>query len=1033
MKPISVAWFCGMTLFFSGCGLGDVGPDLDAWLAAHGDTDSAQPPDGADASDEADGVESDAAATDVAADIAVDATPDAEQDVAEDVDVPVDMAECATDTDCDDGDPCTALAACVAGTCAKPLAIDCGDSNPCTQDDCVALSGECTHTQLTGSCDDGNPCTVEDTCSVLGCAGHPLGFAYQPDLEAGALRAVVAMPDGGAVGAGSVGKYPDLKPMVIRLDELGSQIWKWTGGSGGVADLVTTLDGNLLVVGVQVTKGKVSGMVMRLTSQGEAIGDPVEYAGSGGRSLTAAALLPGGHLLVAGEAQEVTYGPTQALVMRLDASLKVVWERVLPTEGVSVTDLAVSPGNGFAVVGHRVIPGGAVVPWGARLDSTGLVAYELEVPELANAQLRAVRGMTDGGLLVTGVAPLASDFGQVHVARLDAAGKLLWHKKIGLSGLQSIEAILALPDDRWLGVGYAPGPSPQKPVQPSLWWFGDDGILLGTRGWNQDAALAAGAASGPDGFVFAGMRAADSDLKSAMPAIYRTDAWGALECEPADPCTGKSTTGCSDGNVCTYDHCSGGQGCKWQAHALTCQTAAACAEPGTCAAGACAPVGPACDDGNPCTDDACENGAGCSHVAGPAAGSCDDGDPCTTQDLCSAGKCTGGVPTSCDDGNTCTLDLCNGVSGCQHPPVELGQACGEAGVCVSGSCTAPWATRIQAGKAVTCALDTWGTVRCWGEPGALPLGSATVGAVPKMVEKLSKSVIFTLGQSHGCSISTDASVQCWGNNADGQAGVASPPVVTEATTITLPKAAELVAGNAHTCARLLDSSVRCWGSDAAGQLGNGGAGGGSVPSPVVGLSGATALAAGGDQTCALDSDGKVWCWGRLASSAGGGTEKLSAVPKAISLPTKATGIAVGGTFACAVLEATGALACWGDNGRGQMSNGSTKPVEGIQVLPVLTQVQHVSLGDEHGCAVTPDGALWCWGPNDAAQLGLGHLNPTPVPQVVLGGVRDVAVGASHACGLRKDGAVVCWGADLGTSAPIKQLPMLLEGTTPQVP
>jgi alpha-tubulin suppressor-like RCC1 family protein len=1023
-----------MTLLFSGCGLGDVGPNLDAWRASQADTDIAAPADGTDTPDDADVADADEIASDATPDAAVDATVDAESDAADtatDADVSVDVPECVTDTDCDDGDPCTKITACVDGACASAQPVDCGDGNPCTQDGCVALSGECTHTQLTGPCDDGNSCTIEDTCTPLGCAGHPASFAYDPGQVKGALHSVVALSDGGAAGAGAAGTYPDWTPVVVRVDAQGNQTWQWTGSSGGVADLVTTLDGDLLAVGTKVTKGKISGMVVRLTSKGDAVGDPVEFAGGASRSLTAAALLPGGQLLVAGEAQDVAYGPTQAWIMRLDSSFKVVWERLLPTERVSVIDLALSPASGFALAGHRVMPDGAVVPWGARLDSTGLVAFELQVPELAGAQLRAVRVMPDGGLLVTGVTPLASDFGQVRVARLDASGKLLWHKEIGLSGLQSIESIVALPDDRWLGVGYAPGPSAEKPVQPSLWWFGDDGALLGTRTWDLTAALAAGAASGPDGFVFAGMRAADGDLESAVPALYRTDAWGVLKCQASDPCTGKSTSGCTDGNPCTHDYCASGQGCKWQVRTAACETTGACPAPGNCAAGVCESSGDACDDGDPCTADACDNAAGCTHVA--AEGSCEDGNPCTSEELCSDGKCVDGVPTPCDDSNTCTLDLCNGVSGCQHLPVETGLACGETGVCVAGGCIAPWATHIQAGKAFTCALDTWGTVRCWGEPGALPLGSSTVGPVPKMVEKLLKSVGFTVGRSHGCSMATDASVQCWGGNADGQVGGPSSPVVTEAIKVVLPKVAELAAGNAHTCARLQDATVRCWGSDAAGQLGNGAAGGGPVPSPVVDLSGVTALAAGGDQTCALDGEGKVWCWGRLASTAGGGTEKLSAIPKVVAIPGKAVRVAVGGSFACAVLETTGALACWGDNGHGQMSNGNTKPVEGIQVLPVLTQVQHVSLGDEHGCAVKADGTLWCWGPNESAQLGLGHLNPVNVPEFTLSGARGVAAGISHTCSLRKDGAVVCWGADLGTSAPVKPVPTLVEGTAPAGP
>ncbi|MBI5611393.1 MAG: hypothetical protein HY902_21150, partial [Deltaproteobacteria bacterium] len=54
----------------------------------------------------------------------------------------------------------------------KPTA--CADGNPCTQDDCSATTGECTHLPLDGTpCSDSDPCTVNESCAGGTCTASP--------------------------------------------------------------------------------------------------------------------------------------------------------------------------------------------------------------------------------------------------------------------------------------------------------------------------------------------------------------------------------------------------------------------------------------------------------------------------------------------------------------------------------------------------------------------------------------------------------------------------------------------------------------------------------------------------------------------------------------------------------------------------------------------------------------------------------------------------------------------------------------------
>ncbi len=71
---------------------------------------------------------------------------------------------CAQDSDCDDGNPCTAQSTCSAGIC-KGTVGPCDDGNLCTsQDACTPLNGKavCAGTPAV-TCNDKKPCTA-DSC-----------------------------------------------------------------------------------------------------------------------------------------------------------------------------------------------------------------------------------------------------------------------------------------------------------------------------------------------------------------------------------------------------------------------------------------------------------------------------------------------------------------------------------------------------------------------------------------------------------------------------------------------------------------------------------------------------------------------------------------------------------------------------------------------------------------------------------------------------------------------------------------------------
>jgi alpha-tubulin suppressor-like RCC1 family protein len=71
----------------------------------------------------------------------------------------------------------------------------------------------------------------------------------------------------------------------------------------------------------------------------------------------------------------------------------------------------------------------------------------------------------------------------------------------------------------------------------------------------------------------------------------------------------------------------------------------------------------------------------------------------------------------------------------------------------------------------------------------------------------------------------------------------------------------------------------------------------------------------------------------------------------------------------------------------------------------------VSAGGVHTCAVMQDTRVACWGENGFGQLGDGTTNDRTTPMLVpgLSGVIALATGDGHTCALKQNGSVACWG------------------------
>jgi alpha-tubulin suppressor-like RCC1 family protein len=187
-----------------------------------------------------------------------------------------------------------------------------------------------------------------------------------------------------------------------------------------------------------------------------------------------------------------------------------------------------------------------------------------------------------------------------------------------------------------------------------------------------------------------------------------------------------------------------------------------------------------------------------------------------------------------------------------------------------------------------------------------------------------------------------------------------------------------------------------------------------TPTPSIPLTYNIIISAGGDHTCALTASGGVRCWGDNGfGELGDGTTIPSSMPvDVVGLSSGVVSVEVGENQSCVLTDASGAK-CWGLNASGELGDGteidSSTPVE---VAGLGRGVVSVSVGGDRACAVTASGGVKCWGAIWYGQWKEGKPNfsstPVDVPSLS-SGVAAVSNGYGHICALTTAGGVKCWG------------------------
>lgn len=157
------------------------------------------------------------------------------------------------------------------------------------------------------------------------------------------------------------------------------------------------------------------------------------------------------------------------------------------------------------------------------------------------------------------------------------------------------------------------------------------------------------------------------------------------------------------------------------------------------------------------------------------------------------------------------------------------------------------------------------------------------------------------------------------------------------------------------------------------------------------------LSVGAVQTvpAARTQPGEVFtCIVRASDGTDFGTTAYAAVT-IDSAPPDLADVALGEAFSCAVRDADGRVACWGDN----LLDRANGPGNDLAFVDV-------ALGSDFGCGRVEDGTLSCWG---GAQ---GRVNPPEGTYIALDS------DGAHSCAIATDLSLACWGTDaFGESTP----------------
>jgi alpha-tubulin suppressor-like RCC1 family protein len=289
----------------------------------------------------------------------------------------------------------------------------------------------------------------------------------------------------------------------------------------------------------------------------------------------------------------------------------------------------------------------------------------------------------------------------------------------------------------------------------------------------------------------------------------------------------------------------------------------------------------------------------------------------------------------------------------------------------------------------------------WNEYGQLGDGTYTTNfpygiSVPQQIVA-SNITAMAAGGFHNLFLKSDGSLWAMGLENDGQLGDGTYGTYPTYSTnqpeqIMASNVTAIAAGGYHSLFLNRDGSLWAMGDNASGQLGDGTIDGGNfgtnLPEQII-SSNVTAIAAGWFHSLFLKSDGSLWAmgdesYGELGDGTYGAPPYYGTNRPEEIVSSNVMAIAAGG-FHSLFLKSDGSLWAMGDNGYGQLGDGTANYYTNLPEEIVASNVTAIAAGGYHSLFLKRDGSLWAMGANYYGQLGDDTYNNTNLPEEIVVG------------------------------------------------